>query len=456
MSGYTFEKRTHYTTIRFTSELAEMPWEDVNTSTQKVTALVLDSGMHSVLVDLSELETLPSGVVASLVKTWKGMNERQRRFFVVAPHQHVRDEIEQAGLTKLWTISKDIDSAYRGIGVTGQTDGEFDRLSVRSSAADSDEPFDVTEQHAYLAVTWNPKLKELDWQAVESATSALIQEIEDSPKTSLMVDLSRMEYINSGLVASLVRIWKASQQRKGQFALVCPNDFVTQVLQSSGLMKLWTVVDSREEAVYELGVSTAAKTEVRERRVLMLVALPCAVIAALATLLMLFSRDEIMGVNAQLTALLLGAAALATGGISIWKDTGLRRQLSGVSVVLALLVLSTLWFKENPIGFGHMAPNRNFDRDDDDGKENADKPPEPDSEDPEETDTDLQQSASGDAASSSKSGGFDESISPTELSPDSGPPSDSTAKPDRAADPQGVTKPDSAPQPVPADTATKQ
>ena len=76
MSGYTFEKHTHYTTIRFTSELAEMPWDDVDESTRKVTDLVLDSGMHSVLVDLSELETLPSGVVASLVKTWKRMNER--------------------------------------------------------------------------------------------------------------------------------------------------------------------------------------------------------------------------------------------------------------------------------------------------------------------------------------------------------------------------------------------
>lgn len=376
MSGYTFEKHTHYTTIRFTSELSEMKWEDVDKSTSKVTELVMESGMHSVLVDLSDLQTLPSGVVASLVKTWKGMNERQRRFYVVAPHQHVIDEIEQSGLAKLWNISRDLQSAYNGIGVTGQTDIDIDRIAAAdepAAAPISNEPFDLTEQHAYVAVALNPKLKEMDWQAVEQATSELISRIEASPKAGVMVDLSRMDYINSGLVASLVRIWKAAQQKKGQFSLVSPNEFVTEVLQSSGLWNLWTVVDSREEAVYELGASTAAKTEMRERRVLVMVSLPCAILASLATLLMLFNRDEIMGVNAQLMSLLLGAAALATGAISMLKDTGIRRQLSAVSVVLALLVLSTLWFKENPIAFGQVAPERNFDRDDD-NEDSSSKP----------------------------------------------------------------------------------
>ena len=186
--------------------------------------------------------------------------------------------LSKSGLAKLWNISRDLQSAYNGIGVTGQTDIDIDRIAAAdepAAATISNEPFDLTEQHAYVAVALNPKLKEMDWQAVEQATSELISRIDASPKAGVMVDLSRMDYINSGLVASLVRIWKAAQQKKGQFSLVSPNEFVTEVLQSSGLWNLWTVVDSREEAVYELGASTAAKTEMRERRVLVMVSLPC-------------------------------------------------------------------------------------------------------------------------------------------------------------------------------------
>lgn len=366
MSGYSFEKHNHYSTIRFTSELSEMAWEDVDRSTKKVTELVLESKIHSVMVDLSELATLPSGVVASLVKTWKDMDERKRRFFVVAPHQSVIQEIENAGLAKLWTVTPDLQTAYKSIGVTGKTDIKTDRMpnpaGVNAAIPASNAPFDFIEQHAFVSVALNPRLAEMDWQAMESATGELIQKVEASERPSVMVDLSRMEYINSGLVASLVRVWKSTQQKRGQFSLVSPNRFVTDVLKSSGLWNLWTVVDSREEAVYELGVSTAAKMETRERRVLVLVSLPCALLAVCATVLMLFKRNDIMGVNAQLTALLLGAAALATGAISIMKDAGIRRKLSGLSVVLALLVLSTLWFKENPIAFGQIAPERNLDR----------------------------------------------------------------------------------------------
>ena len=68
MSGYTFEKHTHYTTIRFTSELSEMKWEDVDKSTSKVTELVLESGMHSVLVDLSR---------SADTSQWRGRIARQ-------------------------------------------------------------------------------------------------------------------------------------------------------------------------------------------------------------------------------------------------------------------------------------------------------------------------------------------------------------------------------------------
>lgn len=54
----------------------------------------------------------------------------------------------------------------------------------------------------------------------------------------------------------------------------------------------------------------------------MFVAIPCIVLAALAIAAMFLNRSEVMGVNAQLTVLSFAAAAVATGLISVLKDSG--------------------------------------------------------------------------------------------------------------------------------------
>ena len=111
--------------------------------------------------------------------------------------------------------------------------------------------------------------------------------------------LSDLDYINSGLVASLVRIWKATRAKNGQFSVVSPNSMVVDVLKSAGIWKMWRVVASAEDAVHELGVSTAAQIEQRERRVLTSVAVPRAAVAVLATVLatvlMLLKRTDVKG-----------------------------------------------------------------------------------------------------------------------------------------------------------------
>ena len=191
----------------------------------------------------------------------------------------------------------------------------------------------------------------MNWHDVEAATTDVVRRLRESEHLSVMVDLSQMQMINSGLIASLVRIWKAMKERNGQFSIVSPNENVTEVLKTAGLWKLWSVVENREEAVYELGVSKAAIVERHERRFLMLVAVPCSVIAALALIPMFLKHSEVMGINAQLTALLFASAAVATGLISVLKDSGISRIVSSVAVALGILVLSSLGFEGSPVSF---------------------------------------------------------------------------------------------------------
>ena len=152
-----------------------------------------------------------------------------------------------------------------------------------------------------------------------------------------------------GLVASLVRIWKTMLQQQGQFSLVSPNEMVTNVLKTAGLWKLWTVTEKREDAIYELGAGEVAQVEQRERRLLMLVSLPCSIIGLIALLLKYVDAEGKWGPNAHQIGFLMSAAALPTGVISVVKDKGLRRFLSFLASILACAVLYCLWTNLNPI-----------------------------------------------------------------------------------------------------------
>lgn len=347
MSGFTFEDHSKYCTLRYTAELAEMEWSEVEKATLQVTELVHNASTESVLIDLTPLQQLPVGLLASLLRTWKGLDEKRRQFVVVTPSEHVAQELEQAGLTAFWKTAANLQDGYAALGVSAAP-----LASAPVTDSPANDPFTFEDLAGYCSVRMNPVLNSMNWSEVEAATTHIVQQIKDSKNNSVMVDLGSMKYINSGLVASLVRIWKTLKEQNGQFSLVSPDDDVTDVLKTAGLCKLWSVVTNREEAVYNLGASREAVAEVRERRLLTLVSVPCAAIALLALGLMYWTRSDRSGLNLQLTALLLSAAAIATGLISLLRDSGVRRVLSLVAVLVSIGVISTLWLKDspNPIG----------------------------------------------------------------------------------------------------------
>jgi hypothetical protein len=116
------------------------------------------------------------------------------------------------------------------------------------------------------------------------------------------------------------------------------------------------VVDDREEAAYDLGVSRGAQSEQRERRILLMVAVSFAAMSAISMMAaksmipMLMKQAGDIGVNS-----LLAAAALVTGIISVINASGIPRLLSGTAVVVALGVLSSL-FDGNPMRFTELSP----------------------------------------------------------------------------------------------------
>lgn len=358
MSGFVFEKHSKHCVLGFTPALEAMPSNDVESATAVIADLVRNAGTPVVQVDMSRLQKIPAGLLPSLVRVWQAMEGRERRFVVFASRSSIRNELKQNGLDGLWTVVDSVEAAAKALSVSDDAGHKIDAAQLssddKSLSSTPDSPIRMQSQRRFNSVQFLPSGMTKSWDEVEAATDDVIRRLKASEHLSVMVDLSQMQMINSGLIASLVRIWKVMKERNGQFSLVSPNQNVTEVLKTAGLWKLWSVVNDREEAVYELGVSKAAIVEKRERRFLMLVAAPCAIIAGLALGAMFLNRSEVMGVNAQLTALLFAAAGIATGLISVLKDSGWHRLISSAAVVAGVVVLSSLWFEGSPVSFGRQ------------------------------------------------------------------------------------------------------
>ena len=136
MSGFEFEKHSQYCTLRFTPAIAQMPWAEVEAATRQVNQSIHDAATKRVLVDLSQLQKIPAGLVASLVRTWKERDQGQRTFVVVTSHSGVREELDQAGLSSLWKIVPTMADAYTELGVVADTDLTADRTAATMTASD--------------------------------------------------------------------------------------------------------------------------------------------------------------------------------------------------------------------------------------------------------------------------------------------------------------------------------
>ncbi len=200
--------------------------------------------------------------------------------------------------------------------------------------------FAFEEHKGYCVVRFETQLHEMSWGDVEKEAADVVQKLKAANTARMIVDLSPMDLIQSGLVASLVRMWKATEGHSNRkVVVVAPSEVVREVIRSAGLFKVFTVVDSREEGAYEIGVSKGAQVEQREKRVLAFVALPAAVLAVVSLYPLLTSPDSGIKDHAQLAAVLLATFACMTSVFSMAKDEGWRRGMGVLAMVLGLGVI---------------------------------------------------------------------------------------------------------------------
>lgn len=106
--------------------------------------------------------------------------------------------------------------------------------------------FDATNHFA--SITLNSSLGEARWGDIEKAGNDLKARIAELDRAIVLMDLTQLDFMGSSTIALVVKIWKDIESRKGAMIVVSSSELTKEVLEISGLSKLWNIVETREEA----------------------------------------------------------------------------------------------------------------------------------------------------------------------------------------------------------------
>lgn len=108
--------------------------------------------------------------------------------------------------------------------------------------------FDFDTSNHYALVVLGNSLGDAKWGDIEKAGNDLKAKIAELDRAVVLMDLSQLEFMGSSTVALIVKVWKEIGARKGGMVVVSSSEMTKEVLEISGLNKLWTIVETREEA----------------------------------------------------------------------------------------------------------------------------------------------------------------------------------------------------------------
>ncbi len=67
-------------------------------------------------------------------------------------------------------------------------------------------PYQITTVKNHLKVQLLPELNESAWNDLETLGDSLLQELKDQKNPSVIIDLSKLSYISSSLVAVVIQV----------------------------------------------------------------------------------------------------------------------------------------------------------------------------------------------------------------------------------------------------------
>lgn len=201
-------------------------------------------------------------------------------------------------------------------------------------------PYHITTVDNHLKVQLLPELNESAWTDLETLGDSLLLELKDQKNPSVIIDLTSLTYISSSLVAVVIQVWKLVDEQDGKTAILNTSEMVEEVLNISGLKKVWCIVPTEEEAISYLNQALRQERIERRRTFSMPILLGIVALLSAVTCFTLYISD-LLTLNPKITliatisfsvaGILLGATAL--------KDRRKNMRFMGWVVLFCSLVL---------------------------------------------------------------------------------------------------------------------
>lgn len=188
----------------------------------------------------------------------------------------------------------------------------------------------------FSVITFEPCLSHSKWSDIDRVGTELKAKLAEQTKPFCLLDLSKLEFMGSSVVALLVRVWKTIQQQQGEMIVVNPNRVTKEVLDIAGLSKVWTICDSRAE-----GELALAKTlpPVESGSTDIVVSILSWVAVGMA-LMILAARQPLLidARTASIAALVACVVSIFAGSLASLRDKGNWRILSLLAVLVSVCI----------------------------------------------------------------------------------------------------------------------
>jgi stage II sporulation protein AA (anti-sigma F factor antagonist) len=118
---------------------------------------------------------------------------------------------------------------------------------------------EVERRSNALVLTPQRNLSDLDYEGIEEDRNKVLNLLEeDKALRNLVWDLGKTDYFGSTAIGLFVRLGQQVQDRHGHMAFCNVSDLEVEILNVTGLAKVWSIYLSREEALAAVNSYTPA------------------------------------------------------------------------------------------------------------------------------------------------------------------------------------------------------
>jgi anti-anti-sigma factor len=195
--------------------------------------------------------------------------------------------------------------------------------------------YEVEDGSGFTVVWFNPAIADAPWGEIEQVGRELKERLSQLNSPIFLVDLTRLQFMGSSVVALIVKLWKAINELQGGLVVINSSSVIYEVLDIAGLTRLWTIVETREEA--EL-VITKPPFRPPSMVTTYLLAVFGWVVAAGASGMIAAQQKQLFEIDASVgkaVVLACGGVAAIAGITATIRDNGFWRVLGILLVFLA-------------------------------------------------------------------------------------------------------------------------